>query len=166
MAKAPAPPRPNPPTQDETEKLYGRPRMGETFAQIKAKNLIASDSSEYTYKIEKNGFDFALIEKRVGTSKNVQKKLPYSFLMECSSVNILENIHTGIICETPQELRKKFAKDIANFISENLTAEAPTLSLVEEFEEKVKKLILHIITELRPNAETPDFGVTFESSSQ
>lgn len=165
MAKAPAPPRPNPPTITETEKLYGRLRKDETVSQIKSRNLIAADSSEYTYRIEKNGFDFALIEKREGTSKNVEKRLPYSFLMECSSVNILENIHKGIICETPEELRKKFAQDIVNFISENLKAETPTLSLVEELEERVKNLILHIVTELRPNAVTPDFGVTSGSSS-
>lgn len=46
MAKAPAPPRPNPPTRAETDKLYGRPRKGETTQQIKTRHETGHQSRE------------------------------------------------------------------------------------------------------------------------
>ncbi|MFT8463164.1 hypothetical protein [Acetobacter persici] len=109
----------------------------------------------FTYTVEKNSFDFVLVEKRNDAPVNAERRMPYSFTAEHNSVRILQDMHEGIITASPEELRQEQAQKVASYITERFIQQRPTILNAITLKEEVEKLIGCMVTELRPNTVTP-----------
>lgn len=138
------------PTQ--ANKAAGRPRPSESVEQYKSQ---AQQDNGCTYSVEKNSFDFVLVEKRNGAPANAERRMPYSFTAEHKSVSILQDMHEGIITASPAELRQEQAQKVASYITERFIQQKPTILNALTLKEEVEKLIGCMVTELRPNTGTP-----------
>ncbi|KXV75895.1 hypothetical protein AD953_05960 [Acetobacter malorum] len=108
-----------------------------------------------TYHVERNSFDFVLVEKRKSAPANAERRMPYTFTAEHKSVSILQDMHEGVITASPAELRQEQAEDVVSYIAEHFIQQKPTILNAIKLKEEVEKLIGCMVTELRPNTGTP-----------
>lgn len=96
-----------------------------------------------------------LVEKRKGAPANAERRMPYSFTAEHTSVRTLQDMHEGIITASPEELRQEQAQKVASYITERFIQQRPTILNAITLKEEVEKLIGCMVIELRPNTVTP-----------
>lgn len=137
-------------TQANKATDLSRPR--ESVEQSKSQ---AQQDNGCTYSVEKNSFDFVLVEKRNGAPANAERRMPYSFTAEHKSVSILQDMHEGLITASPEELRQEQANKVVSYITERFIQQKPRILNAITLKEEVEKLIGCMVTELRPNTGTP-----------